>query len=88
MFLFYNKFINEGFHHFICFIFFKQLLSMSSDFEKLKSVVLTRESVRAFSGEPLEKGVLEEILGYALVISEFDFSYSVHQHPIIYNPIE
>lgn len=61
---------------------------MSSDFEKLKNVVLTRESVRAFSGEPLEKGVLEEILGYSLVIGLCDLLSSVHQLLIICNPIE
>lgn len=41
---------------------------MATDFDILKSVVLTRESIRAFNNDPLEKGVLETILGYSLVL--------------------
>lgn len=40
---------------------------MSSDFERLKQLTLSRQSLKAFSGKALENGVLEEILGYALV---------------------
>lgn len=51
---------------------------METDFELLKKVVLTRESIKAFNGQPLDEGVLEEILGYALVFHTYDFLYSVH----------
>ena len=44
---------------------------MQSDFEQLKRVVLERESNKAFSGEALPEGVLEEILGYSLVNHAF-----------------
>lgn len=50
---------------------------METDFERLKKVVLTRESIRAFNGQALEKGVLEEILGYALVNKNLDYYHSV-----------
>ena len=43
------------------------ILFMSSDFERLKQLTLSRQSLKAFSGKALENGVLEEILGYALV---------------------
>ena len=42
---------------------------MATDFDILKSVVFTRESIRAFNNDPLEKGVLETILGYSLVLT-------------------
>lgn len=44
---------------------------MSSDFEQLKRLTLTRQSLKAFCGKKLESGVLEEILGYALVACYF-----------------
>ena len=47
------------------------ILQMQSDFEQLKRVVLERESNKAFSGEALPEGVLEEILGYSLVNHAF-----------------
>lgn len=37
------------------------------DFECMKKVIAERHSVRVFSGEPIEEGVMEEILGYSLV---------------------
>ena len=40
---------------------------MADDFECLKKLILSRQSVRVFNGQPLEPGVLETILGYALV---------------------
>lgn len=42
---------------------------MSSDYELVKKVTEDRHSVRAFDGKPIEDGVLEEILGYSLVLS-------------------
>lgn len=33
----------------------------------MKKVVTDRHSVRAFTGAPIEEGVMEEILGYSLV---------------------
>ena len=42
---------------------------MATDFDILKSFVLTRDSIRAFNNDPLEKGVLETILGYSLVFT-------------------
>ena len=42
------------------------------DFEQLKKVVLDRHTVRVFTNEPIENGVMEEILGYSLVFSLFD----------------
>ena len=42
---------------------------MATDFDILKSVVFTRESIRAFNNDPLEKGVLETILGFSLVLT-------------------
>ena len=41
------------------------------DFECMKKIVEDRHSVRKFTGEPIEKGVMEEILGYALVFMVF-----------------
>lgn len=47
------------------------------DFECMKKIVMDRHSVRKFTGEPIEKGVMEEILGYALVFYSIYFLYSV-----------
>lgn len=33
----------------------------------MKKVIANRHSVRVFTGEPIEEGVMEEILGYSLV---------------------
>lgn len=41
--------------------------NMSNSYEQLKKITQDRHSVRAFDGKPIEKGVLEEILGYSLV---------------------
>lgn len=38
------------------------------DFECMKKVIAERHSVRVFTGEPIEEGVMEEILGYSLVL--------------------
>ena len=48
--------------------FLTQLPRMSSDFEQFKHLTLTRQSLKSFCGKKLESGVLEEILGYALVV--------------------
>ena len=38
----------------------------------MKKVIDDRNSVRVFSGKKIEEGVLEEILGYSLVIEQQD----------------
>lgn len=47
------------------------------DFECMKKIVEDRHSVRKFTGEPIEKGLMEEILGYALVFYGISFIFSV-----------
>lgn len=37
----------------------------------MKKVVTDRHSVRAFTGAPIEDGIMEEILGYSLVYLVF-----------------
>ena len=40
------------------------------DFECMKKVIDDRNSTRVFNGKKIEEGVLEEILGYSLVIGQ------------------
>ena len=40
------------------------------DFDCMKKVIDDRNSVRVFNGKKIEEGVLEEILGYSLVIEQ------------------
>lgn len=37
------------------------------DFEVLKKITLTRQTIKEFNSRQLDQGVLEEILGYSLV---------------------
>lgn len=43
----------------------------------MKKIVEDRHSVRKFTGEPIDKGLMEEILGYALVLYGISFIFSV-----------
>ena len=47
---------------------------MRMDFDILKTVVVSRQSIREFSNKQIAPGVLETILGYSLVcvLVEYD----------------
>ncbi len=52
--------------------FFFCFAIVAMDFDCMKKVIDDRNSVRVFNGKKIEEGVLEEILGYSLVIEQQD----------------
>ena len=47
---------------------FLRFIENTMEFEHMKKVIDDRNSTRLFNGKKIEEGVLEEILGYSLVI--------------------
>ena len=52
-------------HDFALFVY---ICSKNMDFEVLKKLTLTRQTIKEFNSRQLDPGVLEEILGYSLVM--------------------
>lgn len=55
----------------VCFViqlFFFVFAAEKMEFACMQKVINDRDSVRVFNGKKIEEGVLEEILGYSLVI--------------------
>lgn len=45
------------------------------DFDILRTVVITRQSIREFNNKQIAPGVLETILGYSLVCIVFEYEW-------------